>query len=317
MKIIVPSFILPALEEETCALVKGCDFVVIDPDEGPQGDPEGAEVLMLPMGLSDEEMERLLGLPSLRWIHSVTAGVDHALVEALCEQDAVFTNASGVFDLPIGETVLTYIMMIAKRMPEFMAQQREHTWDTLRLREIAGLTVGVVGLGSIGQEVARLCQAVGMRVTATRRHPERGAPHVDRLVATDDLEELLAEADFVVLSLPLTEETKGMFDAERLAQMKPDAWLINVGRGAVVNQEALVTALREGQIAGAALDVFVKEPLPYDSPLWEMEAVIITPHNSWSSPRIRQRQAELFLENLRRYLRDEPLRNVVDKRLGY
>jgi phosphoglycerate dehydrogenase-like enzyme len=231
--------------------------------------------------------------------------------------DVVLTNASGVFDLPIAETVLTYILMIAKRMPTFLKQQRERTWRKHRLREVAGLTVGIIGAGSIGTEVARLCQALDLRVIGTRRHPERGAPHVDELLPTTRMDDLLAQSDFVVVAVPLTEETRGMIDATAFRQMRADAWFINVARGAVVDQGALIAALQAGQIGGAALDVFVEEPLPVDSPLWELDNVILTPHNSWSTPHVARREAALFLKNLRRYLRDEPLCNVVDRSLGY
>jgi phosphoglycerate dehydrogenase-like enzyme len=231
--------------------------------------------------------------------------------------DVVLTNASGVFDLPIAETVMTYILMIAKRMSTFLKQQREGTWRKHRLREVAGLTVGIIGAGSIGTEVARLSQALGLRVIGTRRHPERGAPHVDELLPTTRMNDLLARSDFVVVAVPLTEETRGMLDATAFRHMRSDAWFINVARGAVVDQDALVTALRERQIGGAALDVFVEEPLPETSPLWELDNVILTPHNSWSTPHMARRETALFLRNLRRYLRDEPLCNLVDKTLGY
>ena len=317
MKIIVPEFVLPQLREETCNLVQECDFVVLNDDGEPSGDVAGAEVLMLPWRLPADVRERILSLPSLKWIHSVSAGVEHALDEQLRQMDVILTNASGVFDLPIAETVVAYILMIVKQMPTFFRQQQAHVWKKRSLREAAGLTVGLVGLGSIGTEIARLCQGLEMRVIATRRHPEEGAPHVDTLYPTDELHRLLEASDFVVIAVPLTEETRGMIGAEALRRMGKEAWLINIARGAVVDEKALIEALQEGQIAGAALDVFVEEPLPEDSPLWELENVIITPHNSWSTPHLKEREAALFLENLRHYLRDEPLRNVVNKELGY
>ncbi len=317
MKIIAPEFILPQLQEETCSLVQECNFVILDDDGELSGSIEGAEVLMLPWRLPADVRKRILSLPSLKWIHSVSAGVEHALDEQLRQMDVILTNASGVFDLPIAETVVAYILMIVKQMPTFFRQQQTHVWKKRSLREAAGLTVGLVGLGSIGTEIARLCQGLEMRVIATRRHPEEGAPHVDTLYPTSELHRLLEASDFVVIAVPLTEETQGMIDAEALRQMGEGAWLINIARGAVVDEQALIGALQEGRIAGAALDVFVEEPLPEDSPLWELENVIITPHNSWSTPHLKEREAALFLENLRHYLRDEPLRNVVNKELGY
>lgn len=317
MKIIVPEFLLSTVRADACDLLETCEFIAVDDDGAFTGDLEGAEILVLPWGIPDATQERLLSIDSLQWIHLVSAGVDHALGERLCAMDVLLTNASGVFDLPIAETVLTYILMIAKRMPTFLKQQRERTWRKHRLREVAGLTVGIIGAGSIGTEVARLCQALDLRVIGTRRHPERGAPHVDELLPTTRMDDLLAQSDFVVVAVPLTEETRGMIDATAFRQMRADAWFINVARGAVVDQGALIAALQAGQIGGAALDVFVEEPLPVDSPLWELDNVILTPHNSWSTPHVARREAALFLKNLRRYLRDEPLCNVVDRSLGY
>ncbi|MFP4345346.1 MAG: D-2-hydroxyacid dehydrogenase [Anaerolineales bacterium] len=317
MKIIVPEFVLPQLREETCNLVQECNFVILNDEGEPSGDLAGAEVLMLPWRLPADVRERILSLSSLKWIHSVSAGVEHALDEQLRQMDVILTNASGVFDLPIAETVVAYILMIVKQMPTFLRQQQAHVWKKRSLREAAGLTVGLIGLGSIGTEIARLCQGLEMRVLATRRHPEAGAPHIDTLYPTEELHRLLEASDFAVIAVPLTEETRGMIGAEALRRMGQEAWLINIARGAVVDEEALIEALQEGRIAGAALDVFVEEPLPEDSPLWELENVIITPHNSWSTPHLKEREAALFLENLRHYLRDEPLRNVVNKELGY
>ena len=235
----------------------------------------------------------------------------------LRDHPAVLTNARGVFDVPIAETVLAYILMIAKRLPELLRQQQAHRWHSLSLREVAGLTLGLIGTGGIGREIACRAHALGMRVLATRRHPERPVPCVEALWPPARISELLAEADFVVLAVPSTPETRGMIGAAQLAAMRRSAWLINVARGAVVDEAALLAALRSGQIAGAALDVFAEEPLPSDSPFWEMPNVILTPHNSWSTPHLRHREAALFLDNLRRYRAGQPLRNVVDKARGY
>ncbi len=317
MKIIVPEFVLPAIQEETCALLRACDFVTIDARGALHGDITGAEVLMLPWHLPPDVQAEILSLPTVRWVHAASAGVDHALGDTLREHPATLTNARGVFDGPIAETVLSYMLMIAKRMPAFLRQQQEHRWHKLKLQELTGLRVGLVGLGHIGSEIAQRCQAFGMQVIATRRHPERGDPYVDQMLPPEQLDQLLAAADFVVVALPLTEETRHIIGAEQLREMRADAWLINIARGAIIDTSALLHALREGWIAGAALDVFDEEPLPEDSPFWDMENVIITPHNSWSTPHVLEREARLFLDNLRRYLRDEPLRNVVDKARGY
>ncbi len=208
------------------------------------------------------------------------------------------------------------MLAVVKRLPEFFAQQGERRWHKLGLRELRGLTVGIIGLGDIGGEIARLCRAFGMRVLGLRRHP-RPYEHADEVLGPDRLHDLLAHSDFVVITCPLTEETRGLIGRAELAAMNPDAWLINVARGAIVDEEALLEALRERKIGGACLDVFTEEPLPEDSPFWDLPNVIITPHNSWSSPHIQEREVDLFLDNLRRYVAGEPLLNVVDKQVGY
>ncbi len=331
MKIVMPEFVVPQLEERTCALVQNrellgaCDIVLIEDlvrDPGSvAGIVSGAEVVMVPWTVAPELLCQVLGVSTLRWVHTMTAGVEH-VVRALSErllpgESIVITNAAGIFDVPIAEMVLAWILAIAKRLPDFIAQQRAHQWHLLRLREASDLTVGIVGLGSIGSEIARRCHAVGMRVLATRRHIDRGAPFVDQLFTPEDLSELLVASDFVVVAVPLTPETRGLIDAGALRQMRRDAWLINIARGAIVDQAALVDALGQGWIGGAALDVFEEEPLPATSPLWDLPNVLITPHNSWSTPHFKRREAELFLDNLERFLHGEALRNVVDLSRGY
>jgi len=323
MKIIAPSFLLPLLASPTCDLVEGrrvtemCDIVTLDNQGGLSDDPTGAEIVVLPWSMPDEIIERLLRMPSVRWIQTVASGAEIALSALLPDQDVIVTNGSGVFDIPIAETVLAYILMVSKRMPELMAQQRASRWHVLRLREVMGQTVAIIGLGSIGIEIAKRCKALGMRVLATRRHPERGGEGVDVVYAANQLPQVLQVADFVVLSAPLTPETHNLIGREELAQMRDHAWLINIGRGPLVDQDALIEALRSKAIGGAALDVFEEEPLPEDSPLWGMSNVIATPHNSWSTPHMKIREAALFLDNLGRYLRGDPMRNVVDRSSGY
>ena len=317
MKIVVPQFVLDEMQVRACALLEACDLVVIDNEGHLTGEIEGAEIVMLPWSLSSDVVKSVLRPASLRWVHTVTAGIDHVL-EALPQvRDVLITNAAGVFDVPIAETVLAYILLFAKRMPEFLDQQRERTWRLLRLQEVAGATVGILGMGGIGTEVARRCKALGMRVMAMRRHPEQGSPFVDEMVGPERLTELLGAAHYVVIALPATRETRGLLGPAELAEMRPDGVLINVARGAIVDEQALDSVLSAGQIGGAALDVFIEEPLPDTSPLWRLSNVIITPHNSWSTPHIKVREVDLFLDNLRRYLAGEPLINVVDPSRGY
>lgn len=323
MKIIVPEFVQSLLASPTCDLVHRkrvedlCDIVTIDASGRTSGDVRGAEVVMLPWSLADEVVVGLLQMPSVRWVQTVSAGTEYVLRALLPGQDVVVTNASGVFDIPIAEMVVTYVLMVTKQVPRFLNQQRRRKWHKVRLREVSGLTVAIVGLGSIGMEVARRCRGLGMRVVATRRRASRGGDDVDYVFARERLPDMLRMADFVVISAPLTPETRGMIGRDELAQMRSDAWLINIARGPIVDQDALIEALTSGAIGGAALDVFDVEPLPGDSPLWELPNVIITPHNSWSTPHLERRETELFLDNLARYLRGEPLRNVVDRSRGY
>jgi len=277
--------------------------------------------------------DRLLArCPNLRWVHSATAGVERVLTPAALERGLTITNARGVFSRPIAEFVMLMVLAVARHLPELLELQRERTWQPLEARELRDVTVGIVGLGSIGRAVAALASGFGCQVIATRRRTGEGfgpangddgepLPPVDegrsRILPSDGLPELLGSSDFVILALPLTTETEDLIDDAALAAMKPGAWLINVARGRLVDDRALLRALRQGRIGGAVLDAFRDEPLPPDSPLWDLDNVIITPHTSWSSGRVLDRSIELFCENLLRFRTGAPLRNVVDPHIGY
>jgi phosphoglycerate dehydrogenase-like enzyme len=297
--------------------------------DGPVGDVE----VLLRGFLSADAFDRLLArTPRLAWVHSATAGVERVLTPASRQRGLVITNARGVFSQPIAEYVLMMILAVSRRLPQLLELQRERTWQPLEGAELADVTLGVVGLGSIGRAVARLATAFGCRVIATRRRSEVGSatggdasadadaagdPQLDRILGPDGLPELLAESDFVVLAAPLTPATENLIDAPALEAMKPGAWLINVARGRLIDERALVRALQEGQIGGAILDTFRDEPLPATSPFYGLDNVIVTPHTSWSSGRVLDRSVELFCANLRRYAVGEPLTNVVDPAAGY
>ena len=269
--------------------------------------------------------DRLLArCPSLRWVHSATAGVERVLTPAAAERGLLITNARGVFSDPIAEYTMMMILAIVRRLPELMELQRERTWQPLPARELRQVTIGIVGLGSIGRAVARLSVAFGARVIATRRDPDsvtsdgEAIPDgLDRILPHEQLPELLAESDFVVLALPLTKETDKLMDAQRLAMMKPGAWLINIARGRLVAERALLRALRDGKLGGAVLDTLNEEPLPPSSPLWDAPGVIVTPHTSWSSGRVLDRSIELFCDNLSRYRNGDELLNRVGPGAGY
>jgi phosphoglycerate dehydrogenase-like enzyme len=278
-----------------------------------------AEVLLLgsvPASVLDHVVTRS---PRLRWIHSAAAGVDRITTAVVRERGLIVTNARGVFSRPIAEYVVMMSLAIARRLPQLLELQRERTWQPLRGRELAELTVGIVGYGSIGVELARLLAPFGCRILATRRHPERGAGDATNVVlhGLDELDSVLSASDIVVVAAPLTDETAGLIGAEQLAQMREDAWLINIARGRLIDEIALRRALASGWIGGAVLDVFGEEPLSPESPLYGTPSLIITPHTSWASNRVAERTVDLFIENLRAFRAGDPMRNVVDLVAGY
>ena len=261
----------------------------------------------------------------LRWLHSTSAAVNQLLYPEIVDGDVLLTNGSEVHGAAVAEHILALLLALAKKLPEAARFQQKHFWaqqelyrEPPRPKEIAGAVLGLIGLGHIGSETARRALALGMRVIGLREHPERGGPEgVEKVFGPGDLQALLSESDFVVLTAPVTLKTRNLMTAERIGQMKPDARLINVGRGQLIDETALIQALRERRIAGAALDVFVEEPLPPDSPLWDIEHVLITPHVAINSEKQWERQYALVAENLRRYLSQRPLLSVVDKKRGY
>lgn len=304
--------------------VDGVRAVRIAADGQIHGDAEeaafGQAEVLLRGGIPGRVLDHIVSrAPQLRWIHSASAGVDRVVTPAVRSRDLIVTNARGVFSRPIAEYVLMMALAVARRLPQLLELQRERTWQPLPGRELGGLTVGIVGFGSIGAEVARLLAPFGSRVLATRRHAERGsgdAPNVE-LLGFDRLNEMLAQSDIVIVAAPLTEETAGLIGSEQLQAMQQTAWLVNIARGRLIDELALRRALEAGWIAGAVLDVFNEEPLPTDSPLYGTPNLIITPHTSWASDRVASRTIELFVENLRRYRAGQPLDNVVDLEAGY
>jgi phosphoglycerate dehydrogenase-like enzyme len=253
----------------------------------------------------------------LRWLHMASAGVDPVLFPGLRESDVLLTNSRGVFDDSIAEYVLGVILAFAKDLARTLDLQRETRWQHRESERISGREVVIVGTGPIGRAIARLLRGAGMRVAGAGRTARDGDLDFGTVHSSADLGEYLPYVDYVVAVTPLTEQTKGLFDARAFAAMKPSARFINVGRGELVVTGDLVEAIRSGQIAGAALDVFETEPLPADSPLWTMENVLVSPHMSGDFIGWRAKLVEVFAENFRRWLAGEPLRNVVDKKLGY
>ena len=259
--------------------------------------------------------------PRLKWVQLTSAGIDRALAgSGLLESDVIIANASGIHAIPIGEYVLGTMLMFAKRAPLSFVNKQRKRWEQFIPSELRDKTLGVVGLGSIGQEVARLARAFGMRVVATKRSVMRQevlVMGVDKVYPPRDLLDMLSESDFVVLSVPFTKETATMIGEPELRAMKPTSYLINISRGGVIHEGMLIRALKEGWIAGAGLDVFATEPLPLENELWDIPNVIITPHIAGGSEMYNSRLTELFCDNLRRYLTGQTLLNVVDKSKGY
>jgi phosphoglycerate dehydrogenase-like enzyme len=269
--------------------------------------------------------QQLLAAKKLRWVHSQSAAVHQFMFPEFVHSDVLLTNSREVHAPVVAEHVMAMIFALAKRIPAATRYQQQRVWGQeaiwrgrVRPRDIAGTTLGLIGLGSIGRKVAKNASSLGMQVLAVREHPEREKPPgVRQVLPSSKLPELLRESDYVVLSVPLTPETTGMIGCRELAAMKADASLINVGRGPLVDERALGDALREERIGGAALDVFDQEPLPSDSPLWNLENLLITPHTAGMSDNMWEHHYSLFRENLGRYLSGQPLLGRVNKQRGY
>ncbi|MGF1473601.1 MAG: D-2-hydroxyacid dehydrogenase [Rubrobacteraceae bacterium] len=254
---------------------------------------------------------------SLRWVHVAAAGVDTVLFRELVESDVILTNSRGVFDRPIAEYVLGLMLLFAKGFRGTFELQQRHEWWHRETETLFGKRLLVVGAGSIGRTIARLARCFGMKVDAIARAARDGDEDFGRVDTSERLDEALGTADYVVIAAPLTAQTNRMFGAEQFRRMKPEARLVNVGRGPIVDQPALEEALRGGEIAGAALDVFQEEPLPEDHPLWDAPQVYVSPHMSGDFVGWREALEELFAENFRRWQEGEELLNVVDKKKGY
>jgi len=310
--------------------------LVIEQDEQPaERWPENrkteAEILFAVSAIPTPEQA-----PKLRWLQTHWAGVEHLSEEAIWESDITITNTSGLHAPNIGQYVMAQILAWANRIPRWFHYQQNATWPKDRWLkflpdELRGRTLGILGYGSIGREVARLAKGFGMTVLATKRDARRiedegyivpgtGDPEgsvVDRIYPGEATAMMVSECDYVVITLPESPGTRHLVDEVLLRKMKPESFLVNVGRGSVIKEGDLILALKKGWIAGAGLDVFESEPLPPESPLWSMENVILTPHISGFTPNYDLRAADIFEENLRRYVANQPLLNVVDRSTGY
>jgi phosphoglycerate dehydrogenase-like enzyme len=257
----------------------------------------------------------------LRWVHFLWAGMDGVRSTALLSSDVTVTNSAGAFAVPMAEQAVAVILAFSRglnvcmRRPWEWREMRTELWG--QQQELPGLTLGVLGYGGIGRAAAQRAKAFGMRILAIRSAGQDTDGVAESIWGPDRLDDLLAQSDYLLISCPLTPQTRGLIGRRELALMKPHAVLINLARGAIVDQPALVEALQEGRIGGAGLDVTTPEPLPADSPLWKMENVIITPHTSAHSPHTWECQFALLRENVSRYVRGQKLLNVVNKQTGY
>jgi phosphoglycerate dehydrogenase-like enzyme len=283
-----------------------------------------AEVLFgVPGDSVDALAEVVTSAPRIRWIHATSAGAGEWVRRAnLAPEDlgrVAITTSSGVHAVPLAEFAILGLLAIAKELPRLVTDQRAKVWPEVRqpLRELHGQTLFLLGLGAIGREVARLGKALGMRTVGFRRTQGPPPEWVDEVHGPERLPDLAGEADAVVVSLPLTEQTAGLVDRATIERLPPDCIFVNVGRGGVVDEPALIDALRERRIGGAVLDVFAEEPLPPDSPLWTLPNVLVTPHAAALSPRENERIVELFVANLRRFLDGDPLTNVIEPGVDY
>jgi phosphoglycerate dehydrogenase-like enzyme len=257
--------------------------------------------------------------PRLRWIHARSAGLDRVLVPEVATHPAVLTNGRGAFSPALAEFVLASLLFFAKDLRRLVAQQAAGVWKPFDTERLEGRTVGIVGYGDIGRAVAARLRPLGVSILALRRRPElsAGDPLVSETLSPDGLLDLMARADDIVVTAPFTPQTRGLIGREAIAAMKTAAVLVNVGRGPVVDEAALVEALKQGRIRGAALDVFETEPLPPESPLWRLPNVLLSPHCADHVPGWVDEAMRVFLRQLERFRRGEPLTSPVDKAAGY
>jgi D-2-hydroxyacid dehydrogenase (NADP+) len=297
------------------AAAPGARRVIVSPNHV-DGDPATAEVAFFSNELFPDRAAEFfppviasVKAGALAWFHTFSAGVDDDFFQGLLGRGVRLTTSSGAMAVPIAHSVMLHLLTFSQRLLDFRKSQEAREWKPRTLHELEGSRLAVVGLGPIGAEVARLAQAFRMDVTGFRRTPRGDEPC--RTALLSELPGRLADFDYLVIAVPLSDETHHLIDAPALARMKPSASIVNIGRGGIIDEGALIQALREGRIAGAALDVFETEPLPVESPLWTLPNAIVTPHCSGDTAGNRGRASAIFLDNLSSYARGMPLRNEV------
>ena len=313
MKILLVQPTLPHMRfeqrhaDEIKEVCKNCDVVICD-----SVDKDAGIVLCLSR-IDAKEME------NLKWVHFLSAGVDRYLTEELANSPILVTNSSGVHAIPVAEHVIGMIIALERKLHKAIINQTSRKWNREEfhdVKEMYGKTIGIVGLGRIGARIAEIAKCLGLKVLAVKKEPAK-ATFADEIYNLEGLDKLVAKSDYVVICLPSTNETKHLFDESRFRKMKPSAYLVNISRGEVVDETALIEALKKKTIAGACLDVFENEPLPETSGLYDFENVIITPHTAGWSPEYMNRAVQIFCENLRAFLKGERMPTLVDKERGY
>lgn len=320
MKICLSSDLAERIRDDVMHLAPDAELLTIDLEGELRGTPGEVEVLLFSVDISlappaMREVAQVMTDPALRWVQSPGAGTDHPIWATLLERGVRVSSAAGIHAEPIAQYIFSYVLHWERNVAAHLAHQRERSWEPIVSDDLTSKTLGIVGLGGIGLAAARIAKAFGMRVVATRRTPGT-EPDVDELLPPERLHELLAASDYVVLCLPLNDRTRGLFGAPEIDAMRSDAVLINVARGGVADEPALIDALRAERIRGATLDVVSEEPLPPESLLWTLPNVVLTPHDAGYSPRAGERLSALFVENLGHYLEGRPLRNEVTDASG-
>ncbi len=305
---------------EVTDVFPGIDFVRLEGDENLLEEIRDADIFFA----SRMTPESFAAASKLKWIHTPMAGLDYVLIPPVVESDLLVSNSRGVHAEPMGEHAMAFMLAFSRRLHDCLEAQRASEWrrDEIHAKvptfeELAGKTVGILGFGAIGSAVARRARAFGMRIVGFRRNPEGSSGLADLVETPDRLDARLPEIDYLVIAVPGMRETAAMIGRKQFDRMKPTAVLINLSRGSIVDQDALVDALNDGRIAGAGLDVFTPEPLPDGHPLFQTKNVILTPHISGTSPMLWRRTIDLFIENVRRFRDGRELLNLVDKRRGY
>ncbi len=323
IKLLVISNPDPDMMRELQKLEDSCEIFVSDNESELRQWIPTAEVVLY-RGLSGKSLslsDLWQQTRAVRWVHSFWAGVEHLLASGLSSSDVHLTNARGVFKRSLAEFAVLGILFHYKRVRRLIDNQRQHKWDRISVKFADARVMGIVGYGEIGRECALLARGLGLKIHGLRRNPERSAhdPILERVFGAHELDAMLKDIDVLLCAAPLTPQTHHMISSAQFAVMKTTAIVINVGRGAVIDQAALISALQNERIAGASLDVFEEEPLPPGSPLWAMENVLISPHSTdeTEDPSPLELGMRLFVENLRRYREGQPLLNVVDKQAGY